>query len=596
MHRAFGETKINSVLLAFGIAIIMGLVFYLLPISHDYYGDAPRTLKGWAEEGNDLFPERYATVFNPNIFNAQNGELTVLNGMEWLIKTGHMDASRAFTWMDLVCGGLYIFLMTYFVLDRVKGLLLRIVLLIPVLTAPMLLNFMGRVEVYAPSLVTIPAFLIAADQTVRKRSAIWLGITFLCLFLALKMHSIAFLLVPAFFLIAVWVILKDEKKRQRWFNWKTLSLVVLLPVFIAGVLVYFFVFEDHRDPRFFEEGIEPIDRLFLPVFSPDPPLDKYNLFGFNHLFDYSNNLLMLSSSAIFLFFALFITHRSTTDWNKPEVLFTGLTLILFLGLLFAINPLLGMPMDWDLFSLPGPILLIWVVQLFSNRKVPIRSELFIGPAVGLGLLSFSFLVINSSPDTLSRRLESISIHTFRTYYDKAYRPAFYALELKKNDPSATKEIAGRVAKKMKLTAQSGDDWVCAETMRRYGKYFRKEEKNYSLAVRYHEEAASFDPEKLVNQEGLMEAYYLNGQFREAFTTAQKLAEKEHPTKKKSLRYVIDLGLEFGYFRETEPYVKLYTETWPMNSRMQYIHQCLCDDVNLSMLSNVFRGGPIPAQR
>ena len=65
------------------------------------------------------------------------------------------------------------------------------------------------------------------------------------------------------------------------------------------------MFKDYNDPRTLTD-FKDIDRLFLPVFSPEPPLDRYNLFSLNHILDYLNMMLMWSPAALFLIAYAFI--------------------------------------------------------------------------------------------------------------------------------------------------------------------------------------------------------------------------------------------------------------------------------------------------
>ena len=101
---------------------------------------------------------------------------------------------------------------------------------------------------------------------------------------------------------------------------------------------------------------------------------------------------------------------------KPEILLTLLNLVLIAGFLFAINPLFSMPMDWDLFMFPVPILLVLIALMFSHFGTEAISRNLL-----LGLFGFIFCCIPVfgvfiSKPASSQRIERVGIHVFKTYY------------------------------------------------------------------------------------------------------------------------------------------------------------------------------------
>lgn len=583
------KTNIPLWLAVVALCGLMLAFFLAFPVFQDVYGDAPRNLKSLALEGNELFPERYKLIFSPNIFNTTNGEITVLNSMEYLIKTNEWEAVKAFSVMDALFGLGFVLVSGLYLFKAFRNPGSRLMWVIVLIASPFLLNFMGKVEIYAPILFFLALYVYGQDQALQKQNKQGLLLAFVLLLLAAKFHGTSFLLVPGFLLLLGYVLMKDKEKRDGIFTWKKIGLWVLASTLVLGIILYFGIVGDHNDPRFITPEIDPSERIFLPLISPEAPLDNYNLLSLNHLLDYLNNVLLWSPPALFLLVFAFGFLRKHINWNEPAVLLTGLTFILYFLFFFTINPLLSLPMDWDLTSIPGVLLLFWVISIYRQLAGKLHFGHMLAPVAGIALLTLSFFYVNANRDPLAQRMQVTGNHVFKTYWQRSVDPFRRIIELYRDAPQKAVPLLQQSIEQLKPYALTSQDWEYAELNRTLAAHFRKTLQNPGEAENYHIACLRYNPESLTNHMGLMEAYYLNGKKREAFETSLFLASKQYPNPQRSLLFVIDLGLDFGYFDELIPYTSQYLKISPGDEKMSFIHKSLQKKSDLSQLSNIFRG-------
>lgn len=575
------------------IAGAMTIFFYAFPLAQDVFGDAPRTLEGFAKEEGKLFPGRYQQVFRPTFFNPNTGELTILNGMEWLAKSYGFEISTVFRWLDLICGFGFVFLVSVFVHLRIPVVSRRMLILAAVLTGPFLINFMGHTEVYAPPILAIFGFFFALQRLTETGSGKWLFGSIMLLLVCVKLHFLCWLLTPAVMGGIVYVRWKNETQKQRFFRWKYLFPILMIPALAAGLVLYFVILKDHVDERVMLNGEDELNRLFLPLFAPAPPYDRYTLFSGPHVWDFFNLLFLWMPAGLFLLVLAIGKLRKRIVWNEPGILLPGITLILFTGLLFALNPLLGLPMDWDLFTLPAPVLAIFLINIYASLPDTPLLKPLAGPVAGIALLALSFFVVHATTPSLSSRLEALSVQTFRGNYNHASRPAKYAVQLYGKEYTQASLCFERILEKWKPYSIPGKDWEMAEFSAEYGRFLRKTLPDYPKAVKYHEQARTYFPDLKSNYIGLMEAYYLTGNQTAAFETAEHLASLGYPNPQKSMRYAIDLGLEFGYRKKTGFWLEKYNSQFTNDARLRYIEASLMKGGDSEQLSKVFRGATFP---
>jgi hypothetical protein len=531
----FLSWQVDSWFKALGITIFFGIIFYQFTFFEDAYGDAPRHKAFLGESVKELNANRISQVFSLNVLQPKIGEITVLNAVELISYHYGVKVVDVFRWIGVVFGMLYVFFWLrftqyYFKTSKVKN---GIVLL--GIAAPFIQLFFGHVEIYAPAITMTTLTLIAMLVFLKERKVTW-GIGMLiALFLAMKFHVVSVLMVPA--CILSWLVY-FKSDFEKWFTWKRLWLWIILPVVLIGVAAYVFVFKDHVDPRFLNGEIDTSERLFLPLFSPEPPLDRYNLFSWSHIWDYMNILFLWSVAGIFILIVAFYK-RKNVGWKDFSLLLLGMTLLFYLGLFFMVNPLLSMPVDWDLFSLPAPIFVMFISVVFNRFKDEGIAKSMIVPIVVLSLLTIPIISVNASQSATSKRLEYLGRYTFKNYWIRSVETLRLGIAM---DPKNYERRLLANVQKLKPYALKHNDREYANLLWRTGQYYRKNG-NAEEALKWHLESRNYDTSLDYNRIGIVESYYLLGEYEDALEESLGLIEVEYPSRERAMTIAFDCALK-----------------------------------------------------
>ncbi len=586
------KTDLSYQKMLFGLIVIavgMAALFYLFPIYRDFYGDAVRFANAFGEKTIER-PDVYIDhLFSFDFWHPRNGERSVLGSALFLSYKFGLSHLQAFKLIGVTFGFAYVFLWLFLVVNTVRNRVLRIIFAIAGLSAPFLLVFMGHIEIYAPSIAGLIAYFLVLSHYFKTHQKWYLWLTLFVLYFCLKFHSSAFLLVPSFIITLLYHTLKEYPKLKQYFNWKKLAIYVLAPIFLVGAGLYFFYYQDYNDPRFFYTNFKIHDRMFLPILSPEPPYDRYNLLGFNHVFDYLNMFLLWSPLAIFLLVIVYFK-RKEIDWNAPMVIVSGLSLILYTSLLFMVNPLLGMQFDWDLFSLPAPILLIFVLSLFAQFKDTALIRRLIGPSLAIALWTMPIFPANVIKEPLSYRLESLGIRTFKSYWIRATAGIRFGINLLPEDKSIYQQRYIRAIEELRPYAIPGNDVEYAELLYSIAFHYLRNEKNYTKALRYAEAADSYEPNDYKILTYLIEANFSLKQFDKAYALGLRLiALNQNP--QKSLRIAIHCALEAEKQRQAVEHCTVYLQTWPQDKHIQQVYFALQNGTDLDQIKQMFARKP-----
>ncbi len=567
------------------VAVLMMLFMANFPIIFDIYGDAYRFGPHLKEVSQHSWTEFFQVIlsFDPSLWGGRQMILECVAFFSWLFQVTN---ENAFDIMNIVCGGLFTGVWIYFILDTVKNRVWQVILTLAGLTAPFMLNFFGHFEVYAPVLLLELLFLVGLVLfNKRPDTKKVLGLLILLL-VNVKLHKFGILLAPAWLIIATGYFFKRFSHRIH--TWKFVGFGVLAPSLAAGLIVYFFVLGDHRDDRSLLTEALSLDHLFLPLFSPDPPLNRYNLFSPNHFFDLFNLLFFWSPVAILVLLYVLIFHRRSIDKNDRNLVLLGMTMALFMVAFFAINPLLSMPMDWDLFSLPAPALLVITTILVSKTEnAPVPMPL-IGVALSLALFCLPAFAIHTSPASLSYRLESLCIWNFRSYYEWTARNTGYALNLAGEDEATYTQRKSRILKKLKPYALPKVDREYANLLAEEGRHLLRTKKQPEAALAFLDTAYYYYPDLNVNIAYLMEAHFRLKQFRTAFQYSQKMLALEYPDIRQAYMAVMHCALEAGMYAEALEYSSEYLAQWPEDEKIREINFRLLTGKDLDALKYKFK--------
>jgi len=277
-----------------------------------------------------------------------------------------------------------------------------------------MLNFWGHFELYAPVLVGQLALGMSLFAYFEHRKTQHFMVLVAMLMVNMKLHISGYVAVLPIAIIGL--IHFVPSLDWETFTARKLWSYVLIPVGILGLIMYVFILEDFNDPRDMYADPNIKERLFLPIMGTDPPLDRYNLLSFHHIFDFLQSIWAGPGLAVLLGILVTIYSRIEINWQHPRTLLLSLHALLLCFLFFFINPLASMPLDWDLFSLFTIPLLLLLVSLMEELESEKLIRHLIGFIIGLAILNSSSILMHQSGQATAQRYMSLGKHIFKTYW------------------------------------------------------------------------------------------------------------------------------------------------------------------------------------
>ncbi len=548
------------------ISTLAGTCFYLFPIHIDVFGDAPRfraNLLYAYENGSAV--DHLAVFGDFHVLNPKIGERTVLNGVMVLANQLGIGPELTFRYVDAIMGGVYVFaslLFAHVYFKRSGGKLIAILILC---SGPFLMSFFGRFEVYAPSYLFISLFCMQLLLYLREPASRRMIALILCYFLAAKFHFSSLLLLAPILLFAIIFYFTQPAVLWKKVNWRKVLFWILAPAFLALLVLYFLVFKDHADPRFLTSEVDVMDRLFLPLFSPESPLDRYNLLGFNHLLDYANLLFFWSGSALLVLLLSLTKWRKRIRWNRLEIMATGVTFIFFAGFFFMLNPLLGMPVDCDLMALPAPVFLFFVIAILKDESLDTVKMQLLFPIIGIALVAGLIVPIHHNKNRLSHRFEDIGKHTFKTYWIYAAKQIEHGLALEENKEAYQRRLNEALVELEPYAAEKDIEY--ASLLHLLGAFYRKSGKP-GKAVEFHLKALRKDASNRIHILGLTEAYFLMGDYENAYQTAKIMIREKYPDEARALRTGIHCAIYTKSYKDALQLSRQYVKIHPDDQQIQ----------------------------
>jgi hypothetical protein len=550
--------KWPSALFRLAFLAIGFLLLYNLTIFENVYGDSVQFLERMGENTTQYSPKYVAALFSIDITNPKLGNLTVLSFVRLLSYFFNISHIVAFQIVGIIAGLLFFNLSFSFIHQKIEHGLLKVALLIVVLLSPFNQLFLGHAEIYALAFPAVVWYLLTLKSSFefpsKKRLALLVFVFVLCL----KLHYLFILLFPtlAFAIISF----TNPEGIKRILNWRFVLKFLLIPIILIGVGLYFFVFKDYNDPRFLSPEVDLYDRLFLPLFSPEDPLDRYNLFSFNHIFDFVNMTFLWSAASLFLLVVLSLFYAKKINWNQPILISTGFLLLLFSMVFFAFNPLLSMPMDFDLFSLVAPFLLFFTFFIIEQIQSEEMAKSVSGSLIGISLFSIAIFMCNHQKESLSLRMESVGKHVFKTYWIRSAGDIQLGLNLMKDNPEVYLNQSIAVIEELEPFALVGNDIEYANLLWSVGKEYRTQ-KVYAKSLEYHLKSLDYSIQLPVNYIGLMESNYFLADFSAAYQYSKDLVRLHYPTEKRAYEISIDCAIKAGFHDESNLLMKTYLTKW-----------------------------------
>jgi tetratricopeptide (TPR) repeat protein len=252
-----------------------------------------------------------------------------------------------------------------------------------------LLLFFGYVENYPMLWIGLTGFTYFGLRHLKQGAGIIPATLFLLFGLFIHLQEAVF--IPAF----IYLIFCRGKGLELYRRYRMLFRCLAGAIALTGFILFIKLYNSNL----FFEG------MFLPLFSGKPYKPSYGIFSFPHLIDLINQLLLLSP-LIILFLVLALKNLSGLKQNKAGV-FLALTGLCGLIFITIIDPTLGMPRDWDLFSLGAYGLTLLLIIAISSRTIAQAAKLIIPIAVLLAISPLPYLITNLNETASTRYIKYI---------------------------------------------------------------------------------------------------------------------------------------------------------------------------------------------
>lgn len=566
------KVKYFKPLIFIGVALVASLVYFKFPMHKSLYGDAVSFQQEMGERTAEYNSKYSKALISPNVLHPKIGNITVLSAVRLISWKFGITHRQAYRWLDAVSGFVFVLIWLVFINWYVESHVLKWVFYIIGLTAPFGIFYFGYEEIYAPGIVFSAAYLMVLVAYFKTRRKLFLWLSPLLLFLCLKVYAIYVLLVPSLLFLILFHVFQDKPKWLRFLEWKKLALLFFIPVILFGLFVYFFIMKDYNDERFLGPEVDIYTRMFLPIISPPEPYDRYTMFHFNHLFDYFNMAFLWSAGAIFVLVTCVLFFRKHINWNRPELVVIGTSLLLLLMVYFAYNPLMSMPVDFDLYSMAGPALLMLSVVVAAQLNTKGLGKMLLGPITALGILSIPVFIIHTNAGMLSQRLQSVGVHVFKTYWIRSAGDIIAGVELL-NDPDEKLKCYLEAEEKLKPYALEGKDVEFASLLLEIAKLYRNDKQDLHRALYYHQQVLRYDQSSGAYYIGLMEVAFRLGEYDLALTYSQVLLRFGYPSEQKALKIARDCAIVANQYDLALQYCNSYLSKW-QDEDMVFVRESL----------------------
>jgi len=242
--------------------------------------------------------------------------------------------------------------------DRLR----RVLFLVGVTTGGYSLMFFGYVENYALLITMLALYAFLGLRALRGHISAWWTLPVLAV--ATALHIFGLLLLPSF----GYLVLRSTPPARRLASLPTKTkLIIAAVLLLLGLALYQYL---HSSFRFFTFA-------FLPILPDQFTVEGDYLLSAKHVIDTLNLLLLLLPGLLVLAAAIGMT-VGRKFFAPAEHRFLLIMTLSTLAAVHVFNPGIGMPRNWDLFSVVGvPLAFLCFYALLSQRAnsvIPVLSS------------------------------------------------------------------------------------------------------------------------------------------------------------------------------------------------------------------------------
>ncbi len=338
-------------------------------------------------DSGDILHFRYAAV-QGNVFFVEHAPLeTVLRCWVAIIHDiwPSIPLTLVFQIQSCLYGAIYICLVAWLSskLNTPYNFLIPLLLII----TPALSLFCGYLEVYAFPIMNQGLFILIALLYLQRKISLLIVSFSLGFVIAVGFWNGIVGLGYLYLIFLAW-----RKKEIRLWQIGEHLLYIITPIMAALALL-----SPYTNPfaGFITRLSEP--SLLIPL-NPEAQAKNYGLFSSKHLADWANVTLLMVAIPFLLFFTRVFTnfHFVRTNAAKPEFIFAILTAFPAYIFGFLYYPVIGFPLDWDLYTFIFPsaacLGAVMMTDIFYSR-IWRKRILFL--VVALALISSAWVLQNA---------------------------------------------------------------------------------------------------------------------------------------------------------------------------------------------------------
>ncbi len=367
--------------LAAFVTIAMGIGFYFLRAKTHFLGDGYMNLSSLASE-------------KPLIKDTAFGEVKVHIWLKSLLGGGEPAALLSFQIISIVSGILFLMVVFYMARKLFENRLESFLFSLGLASGGYLLLFFGYVEYYSLFVLSVTIYTLAGLLIINGKLNKWLVIPF---FLpTVLFHILGITLLPSvLFLLFSGTTLgkffQNLSKKTKLFL-STVGGIALLSVFI------YFYLNSYRF-RF----------AVVPILTDRFTVEGYTLFSVKHIIDFLN-LLFLLVPGLLVFLVLTSKLRLRETFRQKPFQYLLVLTISTLGAVSLIDPKLGMPRDWDLFSFCGIPLAVIIHYTILIKSQVVGKYVAVGLMIALGFFSlFPRAIRQFTPDIAVAEFNTLAV-------------------------------------------------------------------------------------------------------------------------------------------------------------------------------------------
>lgn len=363
------------------IFVLWTTLFITFPATTHFLGDGYQLLSRLADQVQPVkFWDVGASLVNTTIFGL-------------VVGAPEARALTTYQIIAVISGIIMIITVSLAASILFSDILRRCIFLLGIISGGYTLLFFGYVENYALFTVMILIFTILGLLASLKKIHRWWAI--IPVVVASALHIFGLTLIPALFFLLFHDKISFSRYNKMTRKGKSL-------VFIVGILIVLFIYEYMRQRCFFFKF------ALLPLIPDQFTIENDYLFSLKHVIDIFN-LIILLVPGFFTFLAFLVFEKENGFFKTfPGRFLFILTLSTFVTV-YVFNPGIGMPRNWDLFSLLGVPMAVMIYYYFLSASIKMRSACLIS-SLAIALSLFSLI-----PRVISQRVPSIAIAHFNNY-------------------------------------------------------------------------------------------------------------------------------------------------------------------------------------